>query len=131
MNLISNYDNFFLPANDLDTAKEFYKDKLGLDIKFDFADKGMTAFKVGDNEPAIIVSSMQNAKPAIWFTVADVRQAYEELKQKGVVFLSEPFEIMTGLSVEFTDPFGNKLGLTDYSKMAHLSGQKNNSGDAL
>lgn len=55
MNIISDYDNFFLPANNLDTAKEFYKNKLGLDIKFDFADKGMTAFKVGDNEPAIIV----------------------------------------------------------------------------
>jgi predicted enzyme related to lactoylglutathione lyase len=124
MNIISDYDNFFLPGNNLDTAKEFYKNKLGLDIKFDFADKGMTAFKVGDNEPAIILSNMQNTKPAIWFTVDNVRQAYEELKQKGVEFLSEPFEIMTGLSVEFTDPFGNKLGLTDYSKMPHLRGQK-------
>lgn len=124
MSIISNYDNFFLPAENLDTAKDFYKNKLGLDMKFDFADKGMVAFKVGDNEPAIIVSNLQNAKPAIWFTVDDVRQAYEQLKQKGVAFLSEPFEIMTGLSVEFTDPFGNKLGLTDYSKMPHLPGQK-------
>jgi len=124
MSMISNYDNFFLPAENLDTAKDFYKNKLGLDLKFDFADKGMVAFKVGDNEPAIIVSNLQNAKPAIWFTVDDVRQAYEELKQNGVVFLSEPFEIMTGLSVEFTDPFGNKLGLTDYSKMPHLRGHK-------
>lgn len=120
MNIINNYDNFFLPADNLDIAKDFYKTKLGFDIKFDFADKGMTAFKVGDNEPAIIVSSLPNAKPAIWFTVDDVRQAYEELKQKGIRFLSEPFEIMTGLSVEFTDPFGNKLGLTDYSKSLNL-----------
>jgi len=124
MSIISDYDNFFLPAGNLDTAKEFYRDKLGLDIKFDFADKGMTAFKVGENEPAIIVSTMQDARPAIWFTVDNVRQAYEELKQRGVSFLSEPFEIMTGCSVEFTDPFGNRLGLTDYSKMPHLRGQK-------
>lgn len=124
MSIISNYDNFFLPAENLDTAKDFYKNKLGLEMKFDFADKGMVAFKVGDNEPAIIVSNLQNAKPAIWFTVNDVRQAYEALKQNGVAFLSEPFEIMTGLSVEFTDPFGNKLGLTDYSKMPHLRGEK-------
>lgn len=129
MKTILDYDNFFLPANDLDAAKEFYKNKLGLSIKFDFADKGMTAFNVGDNEPAIIVSTAQEAKPAIWFTVDNVRQTYEELKQKGVAFLSEPFEIRTGLSVEFTDPFGNKLGLTDYSKMPHLRGQKNNSSN--
>ena len=59
----------------------------------------------------------QNAKPAIWFTVADVKTAYEHLKKKGIVFLSEPFEIMTGLAAEFNDPFGNKLGITHYSKV--------------
>lgn len=47
MNIINDYDNFFLPAENLDEAKEFYINKLGLDIKFDFADKGMTAFRVG------------------------------------------------------------------------------------
>jgi len=125
MNIITDYDNFFLPADNLDTAKEFYKNKLGLDIKFDFADKGMTAFKVGNNESAIILRTMQYAKPAIWFTVDDVQQAYEQLKQNGVNFLSQPFEIMTGLSVEFIDPFGNKLGLTDYSKIPD-PGKKSN-----
>lgn len=124
MSIISTYDNFFLPADNLDTAKDFYNKKLGLDTKFDFSDKGMVAFKVGDNEPAIIISNLANATPAIWFTVENVLNAYEELKQKGVQFLSEPFEIMTGLSVEFSDPFGNKLGLTDYSKMPHLRGEK-------
>ena len=124
MSIISNYDNFFLPSDNLDTAKDFYKNKLGFDIKFDFSEKGMVAFKVGDNEPAIIMRKEVNPKPAIWFAVDNVRQAYEELKQKGVEFLREPFEIMTGFSVEFTDPFGNKLGLTDYSKMPHLRGQK-------
>ena len=122
MKIIKNYDNFFLPVNNLDEAKEFFNSKLGLDIKFDFADKGMTAFKVGSSEPAIIVNSAPDAKPAIWFTVDDVRQSYEMLKQKGVVFLSEPFSIMTGLAVEFTDPFGNRLGLTDYSAMPELGG---------
>lgn len=116
MSLIKDYDNYFLPVQNLDTAREFYENKLGLDIKFDFSDKGMLAFKVGNNEPAIIIRSMKEAQPAIWFTVEDVRQAYEELKQRGIHFLSEPYEIMTGLAVEFSDPSGNKLGLTDYSK---------------
>jgi predicted enzyme related to lactoylglutathione lyase len=122
MTIIKDYDNFFLPATDLDTAKDFYKTKLGLDIKFDFPDKGMVAFKVGDNEPAIILRKADNVKPAILFVVDDVQNAYEQLKQRGVEFLREPFEIMTGLSVEFVDPFGNKFGLTDYSKMPHLRG---------
>ena len=91
---------FFLPAENLDSAKEFYGTQLGLTIKFDFADKGMIAFNIGKNEPAIILSTLQNARPAIWFTVVDIKSAYESLKHKGITFLSEPFEIMTGLAVE-------------------------------
>lgn len=122
MNTITSYDNFFLPAGNLDTAKEFYKTQLGLDIKFDFSEMGMVAFKVGDNEPAIILRTGENVKPAIWFTVDNVQQAYKELKEKGIEFLSEPFEIHTGFSVEFNDPFGNKLGITDYTKIPQSGG---------
>jgi predicted enzyme related to lactoylglutathione lyase len=123
MSIITNYDNFFLPADNLDSAKEFYKNKLGLGIKFDFSEMGMVAFKVGDNEPAIILRKDENVKPAIWFTVDNVQQVYKELKEKGIQFLTEPFEIHTGFSVEFNDPFGNKLGITDYTKMPQSSGQ--------
>jgi hypothetical protein len=31
-----------------------------------------------------------------------------------IFFLSEPFKIKTGMAVEFEDPFGNRLGITDY-----------------
>lgn len=117
MELIVDYDNFFLPANNLDVASNFYQEMLGLETKFDFPDKGMTAFKVGNNEPALILSSRPQGRPAIWFKVDSVMAAYEALVLKGVAFLSAPFEIMTGLAVEFSDPFGNKLGLTDYSKV--------------
>lgn len=56
-----------------------------------------------------------------WFEVDNVKTTYEELKNKGMVFLSEPFEIRTGLAVEFEDPFSNRLGITDYSRMPELS----------
>src|SRR6478752_1025586 len=96
MNIIIDYDNFFLPANDLDQAKDFYNKTLGLATKFDFPDKGMTAFGVGNNEPAIILSNRPDAAPALWFKVDNVKQIYDNLKEKGIKFLSEPFEIMTG-----------------------------------
>ncbi len=118
MTKLTNYDNFFLPSDDLGAAKQFYGETLGLPVKFDFSDAGMTAFKVGDQEPVIIVqdvAKIPNAKPAIWFTVEDVRATYEELVSKGVTFLSEPYEIPTGLAAQFTDPFGNRLGITDYT----------------
>ena len=92
---------------------------LGLPVKFDFTDMGMIAFKVGDNEPAIILkdtSKFPDTKPTIWFVVENVQEEYQLLKAKGLNFLSEPFEIHTGMAVEFEDPFRNRLGLTDYSK---------------
>ena len=88
-------------------------------MKFDFADKGMVAFNVQDEEPAIILKDLKafpEVKPTIWFVVDDVQLEYQKLKEKGVKFLSEPFEILTGMAVEFEDPSGNRLGITDYSK---------------
>jgi predicted enzyme related to lactoylglutathione lyase len=80
---------------------------------------GMIAFKVGNNEPAIILKDTRKfpqAKPTIWFVVDNVQEEYKRLKAKGLSFLSEPFPIQTGMAVEFEDPFGNRLGLTDYSQ---------------
>ena len=117
---MTDYDNFFLPSNDLKKGKAFYQDLLGLQVKFDFSSMGMIAFKVGDNEPAIILkdtSKFPDAKPTIWFVVDNVQNEYNRLTEKGLRFLSEPFPIQTGLAVEFEDPYGNRLGLTDYSKM--------------
>ncbi len=115
--MLKNYDNLFLPANDLEKGREFYQGMLGLPVKFDFSARGLLAFKVGDEEPAIILRSEPSARPSILFEVDDVRATYEELKEKGVIFRSEPYEIYTGLAAEFEDPFGNRLGITDYSKM--------------
>ncbi len=113
------YDNFFLGASDIEKSREFYEDKLGLSLKFDFADKGMVAFNVGDEEPAIILKDLTKfpeVKPTIWFVVDDVEAEYVKLKEKGVTFLSQPYEILTGMAVEFEDPSGNRLGITDYTK---------------
>jgi len=116
---MKDFDNFFLPSGDLKKGKAFYQDLLGLPVKFDFSDMGMVAFKVGENEPAIILkdtNKFPDAKPTIWFVVDSVQEEHKRLSAKGLKFLSEPFPIHTGMAVEFEDPYGNRLGLTDYSK---------------
>jgi predicted enzyme related to lactoylglutathione lyase len=115
---MKDYDNFFLPVDDITSAKDYYMNILGLSLKFDFSSQGMIAFNVGDNEPAIIlkdINKFNDAKPTTWFVVEDVNKDYEEMKNNGVNFLSPPFPIRTGMAVEFEDPFGNRLGITDYS----------------
>jgi predicted enzyme related to lactoylglutathione lyase len=115
-----NYDNFFLGVEDISKAKEYYENTLSLQLKFDFSNKGMVAFNVGDSEPAIILKDknvFKDIKPTIWFEVENVEKEYKKLLQKGVEFLSSPFKIQTGMAVEFEDPFGNRLGITDYLKI--------------
>ena len=119
--MFKNYDNFFLPANDLEKGREFYQNVLGLPVKFDFSSYGLLSFRVGDEEAAIILRNHPNTRPSILFEVDDVNATYAMLKEKGVVFLSEPYEINTGLAAEFEDPFGNRLGITDYSKKPELA----------
>ena len=114
---MKNYDNLFLPAENFEESKKFYSETLGLETKFEFAAQGMIAFKVGNEEPAIILkdkNKFPNAKPSIWMEVDDVKEQYEQLKLKGVNFLSEPFQIKTGWAVEFVDPSGNNIGITNY-----------------
>lgn len=79
----------------------------------------MSAFNVGAEEPAIILkdkNKFSDAKPTIWFVINKVQEVYEALKDKGIHFTSEPFRIRTGNAVEFEDPFGYRLGITDYCK---------------
>ncbi len=96
------YDNFFLPATDLEAAKEFYYHVLQFPLKFDFSDKGMIAFTIGTQEPAIIIKDVHqfpDARPTIWFAVDNVEEEYERLQHRGVQFLSKPFAIATGRAV--------------------------------
>jgi predicted enzyme related to lactoylglutathione lyase len=117
--MIKGLDNIFLSVKNLDRAKKFYNETLGLNVKFDFPDRGMSAFELGNAEPAVILKDINKFKetPAVfWLEVDNVKTTYETLKSKGVKFFSEPFEIKTGFAVEFEDLDGNKIGITDYSK---------------
>jgi len=117
--MIKAFDNLFLPAVSLEESKKFYTETLGLLVKFDFSERGLLAFKVGEEEPAIILkdqSKFPDAKPSILFTVENVEETARQLENKGVKLTKKPYKIMTGWAAEFTDPTGNLLGITDYRK---------------
>ncbi len=86
-------------------------------VKFDFSESGMVAFRVGEEEAAIILkerNKFPNMTPAVWIEVDDVQAKYAALQGRNIRFLSEPFRIRTGWAVEFFDPSGNRLGFVDY-----------------
>ena len=53
--------------------------------------------------------------------MADARAAAAELRALGVELLAEPFEVKTGRTVEFADPAGNVVGLTDYARRPEMA----------
>jgi uncharacterized glyoxalase superfamily protein PhnB len=46
------------------------------------------------------------------FQTADCRKTFEELKAKGVEFVSEPKDQFYGVEAVFKDPFGNWFSMT-------------------
>ena len=82
-------------VNDLDAAKRFYEDTLG--IKSDDGPMGIT-LKLHGIENGVFVYPKADHVPASFtilnFAVNDIDKAVRELKDKGVVF--EHYEGMTG-----------------------------------
>ena len=132
---------------DQDVAKDFYVNKLGFELKMDesmpngfrwltvnpkgqpdleiilmkvapspFA--GMSPQKIQQEDVGTIAELMKKgAFGAGVFQTADCRKTYEELKAKGVEFLSPPKDQFYGVEAVFRDPFGNWFSMTQPKNM--------------
>ena len=106
-----------IPVKDLDRAVEFYRDMVGLTFLFRvpnlaFFDCGGVRIMLGlpENEEQARASSV------IYFSVADIRSAHEELKSKGADMVSDPHLIARLADREvwmsfFRDPDSNMQAL--------------------
>jgi catechol 2,3-dioxygenase-like lactoylglutathione lyase family enzyme len=125
---------------DQDSAKAFYTEKLGFELRNDFemgeafegAGKGFRWLAVGpkgqpdveiiladcrmghDEETAEQVRALvaKGALGAAVFQTDDCRATFRELSERGVVFLSEPAERPYGIEATFRDDSGNWFSLT-------------------
>lgn len=99
-----------LMERDLDAAVSFYL-RLGLDLKFRMKEKwaefDIDGVKLGLCPTA---QDMQGRRSGFVLEIADVRQAYEELKSE-LTFLGEPVEALHGIMVSIQDPGGNVFDL--------------------
>jgi predicted enzyme related to lactoylglutathione lyase len=115
-------DNIMLSVGDLEQARAFYETTLGLPVKFAVPQAGVVGYRLGPEEPGLMIRvqalapSPPRDTPRIWLEVKDARAAAAALRQKGARVLGQPMEILTGWAVELADPWGNVLGLTDYVK---------------
>lgn len=112
-------DNILLAVGDLDEAQRFYGEMLGLPEKFAFPEAGIVGYRLGGEEPglllrldATLLPAPPRSTPRVWLEVPDARAAGGLLHTRGIVPLYPP--IRTGWVLEIADPWGNVMGLTDY-----------------
>ncbi len=100
-------------VSDLERAKKFYEETLGLEKKYEYS--SYVGYECGGVEVGLIPKleegqSVSPLSPPVEFLVSDVEQAYRELKQKGVNVIKELHEEpWGGRQATFTDPDGNML----------------------
>jgi catechol 2,3-dioxygenase-like lactoylglutathione lyase family enzyme len=121
---------------DQDSAKEFFTEKLGLELRDDMTigEGGMRWLTVGTkNQPELRLTLMvpgtnpadeESAKQikalvakgvlgGVAFHTDDCHAAYRELSAKGVTFIQEPQERPYGVEAVFRDDSGNWYSLNE------------------
>ncbi|MEW2630781.1 VOC family protein [Streptomyces sp. NPDC048389] len=128
---------------DQDRAKEFYTEKLGLEVRTDMTmgEGGMRWLTVGaKNQPEVELTLMVPGSPAMdpesaeamrtliskgvlgagVLATDDVHGDYEKLTARGVEFLQEPQERPCGTEAIFRDDSGNWFSFTERRVEADL-----------
>ncbi|MEU6447839.1 VOC family protein [Streptomyces sp. NPDC046979] len=121
------FDNVLLPVGNLGEAVDFYE-RAGFTIAYRLDEAGIALLKVGGETPGLLLRVEEEfwrqpplwPSARVWLETTDARTAATALREAEVPPLDEPFPVATGWTVEFADPWGNVIGLTDYSKRPEL-----------
>jgi catechol 2,3-dioxygenase-like lactoylglutathione lyase family enzyme len=116
-------------VDDQDRARDFYTAMLALEVKDDAAygesGRWLTVVSPQDRHGTALLlaplnaaaTALQTARrdsgtPAVSFTTDDCERSYRELRERGVVFVSEPQAMAYGgIDAVFEDGCGNLLNL--------------------
>jgi catechol 2,3-dioxygenase-like lactoylglutathione lyase family enzyme len=115
-------DNVLFAVGDVLQARHFYTDVLGLAEGFSFPEAGIVGYKLGSEEPGLLVRLDPDLQPGpalptprLWLEVPDAHAAEQTLRERGAEPLGAVRQLRTGYVVEVADPWGNVIGLADYS----------------
>jgi catechol 2,3-dioxygenase-like lactoylglutathione lyase family enzyme len=113
-----------IPVKDLDRARQFYEEKLGLKTKDEWGGEGVT-LESGDTKINVYRSEFAgtNKATALTFQVDDAEKEVRDLKEKGIFFehydlpgLQQQGDLYVAEGFKtawFKDPDGNILSLIE------------------
>ena len=109
--LLRKVDCVRIPVPDLDAGLRFYRDGLGLGLKWRHATQA--GLRLGDTE---LVLQTERPDPETDFLVDFAEEAVRRVEELGGSVLSGPEDIPVGRVAKVGGPFGNPLVLLDLSK---------------
>jgi predicted enzyme related to lactoylglutathione lyase len=100
---------FYVQVKQLNDADAFYTNCLGMLTESTMISKEKAILVKVDGETNIFLSEHkhQNQTNKIVLTSDDCLEDYCRLRSRGVVFKNRPAYLSEGLSIEFSDPYGN------------------------
>jgi predicted enzyme related to lactoylglutathione lyase len=110
-----------IPVQDQERALAFYRDKLGLKVATDQPmgpGQRWIELRIGSSDTRIVLFTPPGHEDRVGtffngsFEADNVQKTYEELKAKGVEFVSEPKTESWGTSAIFKDSEGNQFVLS-------------------
>jgi methylmalonyl-CoA/ethylmalonyl-CoA epimerase len=115
---ISRLGQIAINAHDVDRAAAFYQDKLGLKLLFK-APPGLAFFDCGGVRLMLTRAEkpeFDHPSSVLYFAVADIRSAFEKMKESGARFEDEPHVVARMPAHDlwmtfFRDSEGNLMGL--------------------
>jgi catechol 2,3-dioxygenase-like lactoylglutathione lyase family enzyme len=115
--LLRGIDCVQIPVPDLDAGLRFYRDGLGLELKWRHATQA--GLRLGDSE---LVLQIERPDLETDLLVDSVEEAIRRVEELGGTALSRPADIPVGKVAKVADPFGNPLVLLDLSKGTFQTG---------
>jgi len=113
---VSGVDFICVPVNDIDKAREFYGEVLGLEFGKQWGDMPGFEYETGNLTLAVMQSDAFGQEFAphthpVALQVDDVEAARADLEGKGIEFAADTIDSGVCHMAIFSDPFGNGLML--------------------
>ncbi len=117
MNKLLKIDNIMYRVSDLEKAKKFYQDTLGLKKAWEDKAANMIGFVFEQSDSEIVIhASPEMPKFDYSYLVEDVVKFCEEYRRKGYKPLVEPIDVRPGKYAVLQDDDGNKIPIIDLTK---------------
>ena len=117
MQTILQLDNVMYFVSDLDKARPFYEQALGLTKAWRDDERKMIGYKMMNSDSEIVIHSDSSLPKFDYsFLVTDVEALCAQVKQQNFTIAVEPFDVRCGKFAVVLDVDGNEIPVIDLTK---------------